>query len=205
MYPAKPGFIIGFHGCDNSIRNKIVTGKAMLKASTNDYDWLGNGIYFWENNQQRAIDFAEELKKTPRKGKMPIKLPSVLGAVIDMGFCLDLLDAEHLQLIRQSYEELELFYQLLDLELPVNKNIGGSRDLLLRKLDCAVIENLHRIRRRTNLRPFDSVRGVFIEGEPLYPNAGFNEKNHIQTCIRNPNCIKGFFIPRMADESFLLP
>ena len=23
-----------------------------------------------------------------------------------------------------------------------------------------------------------------------------NKKNHIQICIRNPNCIKGFFIPR---------
>ena len=44
-----------------------------------------------------------------------------------------------------------------------------------------------------NYKAFDSARGVFVEGEALYPNAGFNEKNHIQICIRNPNCIKGFF------------
>lgn len=66
---------------------------------------------------------------------------------------------------------------------------------MLRELDCAVIENLHDERVMLNLKPFDSVRGVFVEGKELYPGAGFNEKNHIQICIRNPNCIKGFFNP----------
>ncbi|HEV9036455.1 MAG TPA: hypothetical protein VGQ51_07545 [Puia sp.] len=44
--------------------------------------------------------------------------------------------------------------------------------------------------------PFDSVRGVFVEGRELYPGAGFQDKNHIQICIRNPNCIRSFFLPR---------
>jgi hypothetical protein len=47
MYPAKPGLIIGFHGCDKKVRDAIVSGKLSLKASNNDYDWLGHGIYFW--------------------------------------------------------------------------------------------------------------------------------------------------------------
>jgi hypothetical protein len=49
---------------------------------------------------------------------------------------------------------------------------------------------------------FDSVRGVFWEGRELYPNAGFREKDHIQICIRNPNCIKGFFYPREINDKF---
>jgi hypothetical protein len=48
----------------------------------------------------------------------------------------------------------------------------------------------------TSKPSFDSVRGVFFEGEDLYQNAGFKSKNHIQIAIRNPNCIKGYFIPR---------
>jgi hypothetical protein len=44
---------------------------------------------------------------------------------------------------------------------------------------------------------FDSVRAAFIEGDKIYPGAGFNEKTHIQICIINPNCIKGFFKPRI--------
>jgi hypothetical protein len=39
------------------------------------------------------------------------------------------------------------------------------------------------------------VRAAFIEGEPLYPNAGFNDRNHIQLCVVNPRCIKGYFRP----------
>ena len=42
-------------------------------------------------------------------------------------------------------------------------------------------------------------------GNDLYPNAGFKEKNHIQIAIRNPNCIKGYFIPRELDEKFAKP
>jgi hypothetical protein len=69
-------------------------------------------------------------------------------------------------------------------------------------LDCAVIQTLHEVREKSKLPPFDSVRGVFWEGSPLYPNAGFREKDHIQICIRNPNCVKGYFLPRDEDPKF---
>jgi hypothetical protein len=205
MYPAKPGLIIAFHGCDQSVTNKIVNGNANLNFSRNKYDWLGNGIYFWENNQQRALDFARELKNNPREGRQVIKKPSVLGAVIDMGFCLDLLDTEYINLVKESYQTLVASCITLELPVPVNKGLRGSKDLLLRNLDCAVIENLHIQRDSNNLKAFDSVRGAFIEGEPLYSNAGFHEKNHIQICLRNPNCIKGFFLPRSADDKYSVP
>jgi len=42
----------------------------------------------------------------------------------------------------------------------------------------------------------------FWEGNELYPNAGFRKKNHIQICIRNPNCIKGYFLPRKINSGF---
>ena len=34
----------------------------------------------------------------------------------------------------------------------------------------------------------------------LYDGAGFLDKTHIQICIRNPNCIKGYFIPRKETD-----
>ena len=86
--------------------------------------------------------------------------------------------------------------------MPENRKVRGSNDYLLRNLDCAVIETLHHFRESRNLPPFDSVRGVFWEGNELYPNAGFREKDHIQICVRNPNCIKGFFLPRKEDVKF---
>lgn len=205
MYPAKPGILIGFHGCDKSVRDAIVNHQTMMQDSKKDYNWLGFGMYFWENNPQHAFDFAEELRLRPQRGKVPIHETAVLGAVIDLGFCLDLLEKEHIDLVKQSFSILEDSYNALSLILPRNLPAGNSRDLLLRILDCAVIENLHQYRKRNHKRPFDSVRGVFIEGDPVYKTAGFYEKSHIQLCIRNPNCIKGFFKPRLEDKGWIIP
>lgn len=191
MYSSRPGLIIGFHGCDESVRNAIVTGDTMLKASRNGHDWLGFGFYFWESNYMRALDFALH-----PPGKKQITSPSVLGAVIDLEFCLDLMETEYIRLVKESYDYLRTWGSALQMELPENRKIGNSRDRLLRELDCAVIENLHKNRKLNNKKAFDSVRGLFVEGEPLYEGAGFHEKSHVQICIRNPNCIKGLFIPR---------
>lgn len=201
MYSRKTGLIFGFHGCDQAIIEKIVLGLENLKHSENSYDWLGHGIYFWENSQSRAQEFAEFLSKHPDRSHHPIKTPAVIGAVLDLGFCLDLTDFANLVLLKESYE-LFIAAGKKSQAIPTNKVIGSNKDLLLRDLDCAIIETLHTARKEKKLPAFDSVRGVFWEGEDLYPNAGFKEKNHIQICIRNPNCIKGFFIPREFNNAF---
>lgn len=197
MYSKRSGLVLGFHGCDKTIRDKIVIERGeILKASENNYDWLGHGIYFWENNHERALNFATELKNNPPKGKENlIKEPAVLGAVIDLGHCLDLIDSKYLEVLKLSYEYLCESSALHELTLPKNK-ISKSGELLVRNLDCAVIESAHKMNFQLDKLAYDSVRGVFFEGQDLYENAGFKEKNHIQIAIRNQSCIKGFFIPR---------
>lgn len=196
MYSSPRGLVLGFHGCDVSVLEAVLSGSEMLRESKNTYDWLGHGIYFWENSPSRAHAFAHELSSRSKKSSNPIRQPAVIGAVIDLGLCLDLFDYENLESLKESYEILVASKSNPMLELPENRKSFGSEDLLLRDLDCAVVETLHSYRQMTNLRPFDSVRGAFQEGKELYPNAGFREKDHIQICVRNPNCIKGFFIPR---------
>ena len=75
-------------------------------------------------------------------------------------------------------------------------------DKVLRFLDCAVIEYMHGIIKSKKSPQFDSVRAAFIEGEKIYPNAGFHDKTHIQICIINPNCIKGIFLPRELKNEY---
>ncbi len=206
MYSKRAGLILGFHGCDKTIRDRVVSEKGfLLSESRNDYDWLGNGVYFWENNYQRAFQYATDLKNNPTKGKLKITKPSVLGAVIDLGFCMDLLDTEYLQLLKTGYNFLIETNQIYNLNIPKNKPIDKQGDLLIRNLDCSVIETVHQINRDLSRHEFDTVRGVFFEGNDLYPNAGFKEKNHIQIAVRNPNCIKGYFIPRDIDKKFPKP
>lgn len=202
LYSRRSNLVIGFHGCDQSIAQKVVTGEESLLASTNDYDWLGNGIYFWENNEARALQWAQELSK---RKNTSIKNPAVIGAVIDLGYCLDLTDSTYLSELRRAYNALVDLYKELGKPLPQNTDIGKSTDRLIRKLDCAVIQTAHKINRDANKHPYDSVKGVFWEGKPLYPNAGFAEKNHIQICVCNPNCIKGYFLPRNIDMDYPNP
>lgn len=202
MYSRRSGLILGFHGCDEVLVDEVVNNKTSLKASENEYDWLGHGVYFWENSPSRALDYATYLKNNPQRAKNPIKKPAVIGAIIQLGFCFDLVDFEMLQLLKSGYHVFEAAWENEGKKLPTNKEVGHNGDLLLRELDCAVFETIHHIRTENTLPPFDSVRGVFWEGDPLYPKAGFKEKNHIQICIRNPNCIKGYFLPREHNSHY---
>lgn len=202
LYANRPNLTIGFHGCDQSVVEKVVEGKENLLASTNDYDWLGNGVYFWENNEERALEWAIEMSK--RKNSR-IKNPAVIGAIIDLGYCFDLTDTAYLRELKKTYDAAYSFSQLSGIPLPKNKPLGNSTDLLLRKLDCYVIQMTHKFNQEANKRAYDSVRGVFWEGKPLYPNAGFAEKNHIQICVCNPNCIKGYFLPRGINVNYPNP
>lgn len=202
MYTSGTGLILGFHGGDKTIYEKIIRGKLPdLKQSNNPWDWLGQGIYFWQNNPQRAFEFAEEQAD---KSKSSIKVPFVVGAVIDLGYCLDLMDSSNLKLVAESYKSLKELMEKAEQPLPINlspKDYEYKNDLLIRRLDCAVIQALHE--EQDKIKKFDSVKGIFTEGKPLYENAGFREKDHVQICIRNPNFIKGYFLPRKNKKGYL--
>lgn len=192
MYSKKLVSIIGFHGCDLSVRDALVNGKSQFKPSENNYDWLGHGMYFWENDFERALEFA----KFKRNLENPtINNPSVVGVLIDLGICMDFTNSSFIPLLSVGYKLLLENIEKSGRLLQKNKPFKSGKDLIFRDLDCAVIETLHKY----FSSKFDSVRGVFWEGESPYENAGFRDKNHIQICIRNPNCIKGYFIPRITD------
>lgn len=200
MHSFFPSFVLGFHGCDKSVGEKILAGKDKLKKSQNAYDWLGNGVYFWENDPARALEYANHIKNNPHRSSSKIKEPFVLGAIIDLGNCLNLLQFDHLRIVKQGYESLKKLLESIQQPLPENKAIEDGTDLLLRPLDCAVIQLIHTLNEKSLKPSFDTVRGVFFEGQPLYPNAGFKEKNHIQVCVRTPKSIKGFFRPLDPEE-----
>jgi hypothetical protein len=177
-------FILGYHGCDEDIGERLLDGAA-FKPSNNDYDWLGPGIYFWEANPLRGLAFAREA--SARKGAS-IRTPFVIGAVIELGLCLDLTTSTGLEWVKIAYESLVRVTSAATLALPSN-----SKDSLRRNLDCAVIRRLHTILDDQASPPADTVKGVFTEGQLAYPGAGFREKTHIQIAVRNPQCIKGVF------------
>lgn len=197
MESVQPSLVLGYHGCDREVAERVLAGEDELLPSRNEYDWLGSGIYFWENSPQRALDYANLLMRRVESSRsQPIRRPAVVGALIDLGHCLNLLDSEAISLVSEGYERLlQHARQTPGFSLPKNRAPKGSSELLLRYLDRAVVEAVHTWRETQRLPPFDSVRAAFIEGEPLYPDAGFAARNHIQVCVRNTRCLLGYFRP----------
>lgn len=199
MYNMRANLVIGFHGCDESTRDKLLLQRGNIEFSREPFDWLGHGMYFWENNLDRAWQWAEDKKKRGR-----ITKPAVIGAVMELMHCCDLLDERFIRLLISYYKLMKSEYITLGKDIPENKDAPNDihKDRIIRDLDCSVIEYMHDYIREhirngsANIRDFDSTRGVFTEGGPAFPGAGIFAKSHIQTCIRNPNCIKGFFLPR---------
>ena len=201
--------MIGFHGCDLKVRDKLVNKPDIIKISEKSFDWLGHGFYIWGNNSERAQHWANQKKKrrdTPKDFE-----PSIVGVVYQLDYCLDFTDSHFINLLPAYYDLFKSAMQNVGSPLPANSDITADshKDRVLRELDCAVIEYMHNTidqaiksdvqdKKYSEIKRFDTVRGIFTEGGPVFEGAGIQSKNHIQICIRNLNCIKGFFIPRKA-------
>ena len=191
-YELAAGLTLGFHGCDASVGEAVLSGdEAALVPSENSYDWLGSGIYFWENNPRRAYEFALERAQGGRNSRGRIDTPFVLGAILNPQRNLNLADSVALHQVRQVYNALSRTASNEGKLLPTN-----GAGLRARNLDCLVFNALHRWRETVGLPAYDSVRGLFWEGDELYPGAGMREANHVQICVRNAGCVRGYFRPR---------
>ena len=191
MHRLAASFVLGYHGCDRGTGESLLKGEP-FRPSANDYDWLGPGVYFWEANPQRGLEFARESSK---RRNSAIQQPFVVGAVIELGLCLDLTTSGGIGLVKMAYRALYESTSAAAGPLPTN-----SADLLRRPLDCAVMRRVHSILQQTGYSAVDTVRGLFTEGDPIYPGAGFREKTHVQIAVCNPACIKGVF--RVPAEEF---
>lgn len=188
LYQRYPSFVLGFHGTEKSIVDEVVAGKTNhLKKSDGKYEWLGHGIYFWENDPQRGLEWAQI-----GNAKNKIKEPDVAGAIVDLGRCLDLTTRMGLDEVAEAYATLHDSYAKAEKNLPLN---AGGKNQFKRELDCQVIQALHLYRKDNDLPPYDSVRAPFPEDDPLYEGASFRIRNHIQLAIINTDCIRGYFRP----------
>ena len=84
--------------------------------------------------------------------------------------------------------------------IPIPQNApahGKDRDLVRRKLDCAMLNwAIPGIEQELGVR-FQTVRGVFQEGVPAYPGSGILRKSHIQVVVRDHECVLGYVLPEI--------
>lgn len=188
-----PFSVVGFHSCDKEVGFNVLTGNDELLGSKNSWDWLGQGVYFWEQNPARALEYAIESAQLKQFNKIPIKTPFVLGAIIELGNCLNLVETNSLQILSAAYLGLKKVVEEAGKKMPENKKDN-------RALDCAVIQYIHQSIKEQGKMPFDTIRCAFPEGEEAYPGSAITSRLHIQLCVLNPDCIKGYFLPRPVSQ-----
>lgn len=71
MHNLSTSFVLGYHGSDRETGEGLLLNEP-FQPSEKTYDWLGSGIYFWEANPDRALEWAKDradriLKKEGRK------------------------------------------------------------------------------------------------------------------------------------------
>lgn len=197
--------VLAYHGCDRKTAQKLLGGSP-FQPSKKDYDWLGAGIYFWENDVVRANQWATEARRN-------FDHPSVVGAVIELGNCLDLTTQAGIDAVKLAHHQFIAMADRKGVPIPVNvdpsQQVSGDR--IIRRLDCAVMNYLFGIQETAQesdlqSQPYAAVRALFPEGSKLYPGAGFRDKTHIQICVREPEQILGVFrIPEWQRIELELP
>lgn len=169
-----PRTVIGYHGCSQATADVILAADHFI-ASTNTYDWLGEGVYFWEYAPFRALEWANE--RYGAEGEEP----AVLAATIHLGRCLNLLDREHFAALEAVYNKIAL--ALPTEQLPRNTASGAHY------LDRYIIDAYCRFADEEIISPFQTVRGCFPEGKPIYTGSKLLSKTHAQIAVRDVTCI----------------
>ncbi len=170
--PIKNSMIDAYHGTKKSNALKALNSKKFHK-SINPGDWLGHGIYFWEDNPSRAKMWADEHSNGEES--------SVLKTRIKLGKCLDLSDGSMAAIVKVAYNRLKEEYDSEGKDMPIN----DPDDPKNHRLDCAVMNFLPRI------VEIDTIRAPFYEGAQLFPGSFLLSYSHIQIVVINEDNIIG--------------
>lgn len=161
---------IGFHGTSAEAAQRILASG--FEISRNDYDWLGDGAYFFQDAPVRAMEWARQ-----RFGNDA----AVIGAEIDLQDCVDLLDIPWHAIFEQSYEDL--LRRLVASGQPIPRQTKGAH-----RLDRATVNHTVGLLQSKGV-PAGTVRAAFIEGRPLFPGSALWNRAHVQIAVRVPASI----------------
>jgi hypothetical protein len=189
---AQQHLIRGYHGTTVPRAQNIVATR-QIRISTNDYDWLGQGAYFFQDAPLRAWKWACEWV-APRAGESP----AVVSADITLEDCLDFLDLLNWRHLLSAHQLIVRAPGTPTQNPPVVRAASGQRFRIMspvppaartgyNTLDCAVVKLAVSVRRRHKRVP--SVRGSFVEGQQLYDDSYFFDHSHVQIAVLEPDVI----------------
>ena len=157
---AEPLRVYGYHG--TTIRRAGAALRNGFRSSRNDYDWLGDGVYFFQDAPRRAWEWA-----TARYGANA----AVIRSVIRLEGHMELIDTGWFDHLDATYTALLELARRTNLPLP-RQTAGALR------IDREVFNHTVDIFATNGIR-VRAIRGVFVEGIPLFPGSAIHSRAHI--------------------------
>lgn len=203
--------VLAYHGCDITTRDGFVRGEIKPRISSNHYDWLGDGLYFFEGDWNRALKLAQFSHDHPDLllTRKPIATPAVVGAVLEVDRWLDLTTQAGIADFTHAAQAVVSGSAARGSPLPTNKAaFDGDKDLLHRAFDKAACDMVHTFRRILHdhalqdqntadiiaSAPYQAARGAFEQGGLVSDGSSICADTHIQIAVQDLACIKGWFL-----------
>lgn len=162
--------INGYHGTARDNLFSILEDGFVV--SVNDYDWLGDGVYFFQDAPIRALMWAKE-----RYGDDA----AVIGADIKIDNCIDLLDTGWSEFLADVYDKYLERIKKEGITLPKQSSGAHRLDREVLNYAVSVLEQKGVV--------VKSIRAAFIEGSPIFPNSALFAKSHVQLAVRDLTAI----------------
>lgn len=156
---------IGYHGTTRTYGENIMATK-YFRYSVGEEEWLGTGVYFFEDDIIQARDFC--VKARQYKAWMIIKSEIKATKVID------LINSEHLAEFRTIANKIRDRYK--------KQSDGRPRELL----NSVILNIMYRV------NPYELVRACFVIPRAREIYRTNITPMQIQLCVRNRCCIKSY-------------
>lgn len=154
---------IGYHGTSKEAADLILKSNYFY-SSRDEEEWLGEGVYFFEDDSLQALDWCKKVKKFN-------------------GYCILKSDIEAEKVVNMI--DKKTYREFSELSKHIKGKYKTRSDHKPRKLINSVIFNI-----MYNIEKYDIVRAAF----PIMTEEVADRSNivpmQIQLCVRNKECIK---------------
>jgi hypothetical protein len=163
--------VIAYHGTSASVADALVEGEPFTQSISAN-EWLGSGSYFWEYAPKQALWWAKKFNKYSH--------PAVVGALIRLGNCLDLLDTKNVEVLQEAKDGMVKLMKRDGIEIPEKKGI-------YKNLDCAVFNYFYQKIADEGEPVIDTARAAYVPTDNkkrIWQASWIYKDTHIQICVR---------------------
>ena len=182
-------YLYGYHGTDATRAQSILAKN--FQSSVRAGLWLGDGIYFFQDAQEHANDWAKFISDR-RKDR-----PAVIKAKLAASRMIDLTDAHYWDLLRELYvsevkdasESSQLGMRFLfATESEYDTRLLG-RNFVDHRLMNVFIRYLIAYAEQNGHQTPQLVRAAFVEGKPIHPDSWLFDKASVIVSVFDPKVI----------------